>query len=65
MIVDFIIELIKNVGIILLALVGLALLLFSFVGIIYGTEIGKPWLSVVCGVVFILVLGIIVTIIWY
>jgi len=65
MIVDFIIELIKNIGIILLILVGFALLFGSFVGIIYGTEIGKPWLSVVCGAVFILVLGIIATIICY
>ena len=65
MIVDFLIELIKNIGIILLIVVGFALLVGSFIGIIYGVEIGKPMLSVVCGVVFILVIGIISTIITY
>lgn len=65
MIVDFLIELIKNIGFALLILVGLALFVGSFMVIIYGVSVEKPWLSVVGGVVFILTLGIIITIMSY
>jgi len=65
MIVDFLIELIKNIGFALLILVGLALFVGSFMVIIYGISVEKPWLSVIGGVVFILTLGIIITIMSY
>lgn len=65
MIVDFLIELIKNIGFALLILVGLVLLVGSFIVIIYGVNVGEPWLSVIGGVVFILTLGIVITIMNY
>lgn len=65
MIVDFLIELIKNIGFAILILVGLVLFIGSFIVIIYGVNVGKPWLSVIGGVVFILTLGIVITIMNY
>ena len=65
MIIDFIIEFVKNTAFVILTLVVSVLLIGSFLAILYGIQIGNIWLSVIGGVVFISMFGLVVTIIYY